>query len=165
MECKLPADAKYFAINYVSRDMFGILVDDVNFVSATEMHSIAKYNVYRDGLLIGDTTTPEYLDDAVEDGNTYRYHVTTVTEKESAASAQASITVSKSGIHAVAAPALSITVSGGNIVVTNAGDSLVAIHSADGKTLWRGTGDGSHPMAPGAYIVTAAGTTVKVLVR
>lgn len=165
VECKLPADAKYFAINYVSRDMFGILVDDVNFVSATEMHSIAKYNVYRDGLLIGDTTTPEYLDDAVEDGNTYRYHVTTVTEKESAASAQASITVSKSGIHAVAAPAPSITVSGGNIVVTNAGDSLVAIHSADGKTLWRGTGDGSHPMAPGAYIVTAAGTTVKVLVR
>lgn len=166
IECKLPADAKYFAINYVSRDMFGILIDDVCYVSANDLHTIAKYNVYRDGQFLGESTATEYVDDAVEDGQTYNYHVTTLTDSESSASPVATITVAKSGIGTVAAAgAVSISTTDGNILISNAGNRAVDIFSVDGKTICRGTGDGTYPVASGAYIVTVGDTTVKVLVR
>lgn len=165
VECKLPADARYFAINYVSRDMFGILVDDICFLSADDLHTIGKYNIYRDGQLIGESATTDYTDATVEDGKTYRYHVTTVTDKESHKSADAFITVSKSGIGLISAGSPSISIDSRNIIVSGAAGLTVAIYSVDGRILWRGTGDCVRPVLPGSYVVTVGGNTHKVSVK
>lgn len=165
VECKLPESARYFAINYVSRDMFGILVDDICFLSARDLHHITRYNIYRDGQLIGDSQTTSHIDNTVEDGKTYRYHVTTLTDAESYRSEEATITVSKSGIDGVSSECLAIRANDGCVTILGATGLDAAIISVDGKTVWSGKADATVPLLPGAYIVTVNDTIVKVIVR
>ncbi len=76
----LPEDAKYAAINYISFDKFGILVDDVKFVSATDLHSVSGYKVYRDNAEIGETTATDFTDAEAKSGKSYKYNVTVVAD-------------------------------------------------------------------------------------
>lgn len=165
VECKLPEDARYFAINYVSRDMFGILVDDFTYTSANDNHQIEKYNIYRDGAFLASSPTPGFTDATVDDGNTYRYHVTTVSDGESPKSPQVAITVAKSSIEAIATTALSVKGMTGCIVVSNAAGAPVAVYSADGKTHSLATGDSVHHLPAGVYLVTVGDATFKVTVK
>ena len=85
-EYALPEDAKYVAVNYVSQDQFGILVDDIKYVSATEFHHISAYNVYRNGKKIGTTdntsTTNCTYTDNVATAGAYDYQISVVADEE-----------------------------------------------------------------------------------
>lgn len=79
---KLPADAKYFAIHYVSKNTFGIMIDDITYAPADQLADDMKYNVYRDGQKIAEKlTATSYVDSNVEVKN-YVYNVTVVVNKE-----------------------------------------------------------------------------------
>lgn len=165
-EVRLPADARYFAINYVSQDMFGVMVDDVKYVSATDLHTVAKYNVYRDGVLLGSTADRSFSDGSVSIGTTYTYHVTTITDGESARSNAARLVAGESGIEAPeAACGRAVAIPGGIRLI---GADNVSVHSLSGVLLYQAAVGGSTvdvPARPGLYLVTLDGITVKLPVR
>ena len=108
----LPEDAKYAAINYVSLDMFGILVDDVKFVSATELHAVSGYKVYRDNSEIGETTATEFTDVEAQSGKSYKYNVTVISdgiESPKSNTATVDYTTSIEGLGIKAKPTVSST--------------------------------------------------------
>jgi hypothetical protein len=47
----------------------------LRWVASTDDDGVARYRVYRDGVLLGTVTTASYRDTAVNTGSTYRYHV------------------------------------------------------------------------------------------
>lgn len=166
LEFRLPADAKYFAINYVSQDMFGVMIDDVKFVSASDLHNVTKYNVYRDGALLGSTADRSFTDNSVTRGVKYTYHVTTLTDSESVKSNAATIVAGESAIDAVTAAAGTATAIPGGIRV--AGADAVSVYSLSGVLLYQATLGGSTvdvPLQPGLYVVSLDGQTVKLPVR
>lgn len=78
---KLPADAKYFAIHYVSKDIFGIMLDDIAFTPAGDNVKISGFDIYRDGVLIAaGEACPDntYSDSSVEADSEYTYNVVPV---------------------------------------------------------------------------------------
>lgn len=165
-EFRLPADAKYFAINYVSHDMFGVMVDDVKFVSANDLHSVSKYNVYRDGVLLGSTADRTFADGSVTLGTAYTYHVTTLTGAESAKSNAVRIVAGESGLEVVGGQNGSATVIPGGIRFEGAGN--VSVHSLSGVLLYQASLGGSTvdvPLPAGLYLVTLDGKTLKLPVR
>lgn len=77
----LPKNAKYFAIHYVSKDIFGIMLDDIRFVPEGSVLGIKGFNIYRDGMQIA-TEDPcadsTYTDATVEADSEYTYVVVPV---------------------------------------------------------------------------------------
>lgn len=166
VEFRMPKDAKYFAVNYVSHDMFGIMIDDVKFVSKDELYTIAKYNVYRDGQFIGTTTEPRYVDTAVTTGNSYTYHVTSITEAESVNSNKVTVIAGISGIDGVDTVSGSARAVVGGILFENCGN--VSVHDIAGRKVFEARLAGAKAIAPvtsGIYAVTVDGRTMKLAVR
>ena len=54
----LPEGAKYFAIRHSARDIFGLLIDDVTYECGAS--APVGYNIYVDGVLVGETTDTAY---------------------------------------------------------------------------------------------------------
>ncbi len=77
----LPANAKYFAIHYVSKDIFGIMLDDISFTPLGDEVKITGFDIYRDGVLIasGETCSDNtYTDSTVNADTEYTYNVVPV---------------------------------------------------------------------------------------
>lgn len=166
VEFRMPADAKYFALNYVSDNMFGIMVDDVKFVSATDMHTVSSYNVYRDGAFAASVTEPRYVDSSVVPGTSYTYHVTAVTDGESVKSNKVSITAGSSGIDGIDGTTPVVTAVDGAIRFENCRN--IRVYDMAGNTLADGVTAGNVtrvPVAPGVYLAVADGKAYKVIVR
>lgn len=74
----IPAGAKYFAVNCVSKDHFFLMMDDFTYVAGTDNSNleVKNYNVYRDGKLIASPTTLNYTDSEVATSEVHSYCVT-----------------------------------------------------------------------------------------
>lgn len=74
---EIPADARYFAIHYVSRDCFGIMIDDIMYYPSTPEYSVQSYAVLRDGAEIATlpASATSYVDNNVVLNGEYTYHV------------------------------------------------------------------------------------------
>lgn len=164
VEFRMPEGAKYFAINYVSRDMFGIMIDDMRYVSAETLHNITQYNVYRDNELLSSVTAPGYVDATVEEGKTYHYHVTTLTDSESIAGNKAEILHSTSGISNVNNANYVKAVSGG-IELNGVGEYNV--YTLTGIEIANGVADGKAYIGAdaGSYIVKFADKVSKIIIK
>lgn len=46
---ELPADARHFALHYVSHDVFGIMLDDLRYAPSSYNRGIQGYDIYRNG--------------------------------------------------------------------------------------------------------------------
>lgn len=165
-EAELPAGAKYFAIRSYAADAFMLMIDDVTFTPEPGELSLMGYNIYRDGVRINDTPVeePSFADSGVADGE-HLYHVTAVYDKGE--SKPVSVSVAKSGIPAVGASAVTVSVVDRSIVVTGAEGHPVAVYAVDGKTVYSSAGQARTviPVQPGIYIVKAATTVGKVIVK
>ncbi len=79
---KLPEDAKYFAIHYISKNTFGIMIDDIIYSPVGQDVEIVGYNIYRDGKMIAEKVAePRYIDENLEVKD-YVYNVTVVVNKD-----------------------------------------------------------------------------------
>ncbi len=58
---QLPADTKYFAIRHTSPDIFGLLIDDVTYETFVPDVEPVSYNVYLDGVLVGNVDANDPL--------------------------------------------------------------------------------------------------------
>lgn len=165
-EAELPEGARYFAIRSYAADAFMLMIDDVTFIPEPSELSLMGYNVYRDGVRINDAPVeePAFTDAGAADGE-HVYHVTAVYDKGE--SMPVSVSVTKSGIAGVEAQVITVAVVDRSIVVTGADGHPVAVYSVDGKTICSVTGQAKTvvPVQPGIYIVKAATTVRKVIVK
>ncbi|MDE6496937.1 MAG: choice-of-anchor J domain-containing protein [Duncaniella sp.] len=165
-EAELPAGAKYFAIRSYAADAFMLMIDDVTFTPELGELSLMGYNIYRDGVRINDAPVeePAFTDADAADGE-HLYHVTAVYDKGE--SMPVSVSVAKSGIPGVGASAVTVSVADRSIVITGAEGHPVAVYTVDGKTVYSSAGQARTviPVQPGIYIVKAATTVRKVIVK
>lgn len=168
----LGADVKYFAIRYVSKDIFALLVDDIDYTPAdgeSMALELQGYNIYRKGVRINDALIPSssYLDaEHLEDG-IYSYAVSTVyNEGESALSNMATVIVSSMNENRTSR--YEVTTSSRKITVKGAGSLPVDVYTSDGRkvaTVVSASEVISFPVEAGVYIVKVEETPVKVIVR
>ena len=88
VEFTLPDGAKYFAIRHTTKVIVNptgigyssspylFMVDDITYSSLANV--LNSYNVYKDGVLIGNVTAAEYADTVGSEVETHRYSITAV---------------------------------------------------------------------------------------
>lgn len=167
---KLPAGAKYFAIQCISADGFGLMVDDISFIpegTAATAFDFMGYRVYRDGELLTNEplAEPEFIDNAPLAG-VHNYTVSCLFAQGESAPSQpyATVTSSISAIESAAVPTIvphigCIEIAGysGNVKVYDLAGRLVASHRVDGNLTFS--------IEAGAYIVRCGETIAKVAVK
>lgn len=166
----LPAGTKYFAIRCNSHGGFGLMIDDVTYVPASERPvelQLLGYNVYRDNVKVNDAvvTATSYVH-PLGDSAEHIYHVTALYDKgESAASNKVSTITG--GIEGVETNGYTISTGVGVIAIANAQGSDVRIFAADGRAIYAAPGtDMTLVHVPsGVYLVAVGTATAKVAVR
>lgn len=165
----LPDDARYFAIRH-HQSYFGLWLDDITYspVRNASQLEIKGYNIYRDGVLIGVSETTSFTDSEPLDG-VHSYAVAPRFDTgEGRLSNVVEVDASQVGVANVGADAdVEISTIPGAIGVKSAAETTVAIYTPDGRLVVSQSVDGeeSFRLTPGVYIVKAAATVKKVLVK
>lgn len=168
----LPEDAKRVAVHYVSRDVFGICIDNVNYTPINGNISVTGYEVYRaegsaqEFSKIGEGSDCAYSDKAVSFDKAYRYYVLPVLSDGSHGAESNIVTVDVSGVDNI--DASRFIVGGENEIIICGYEGLTAdVCTVDGKVI-------AHAecmdmtrinVIPGIYIVNINGNVAKVNVR
>lgn len=165
----LPEDAKYFAVRH-TQSFFGLWIDDITYhaVSKYDTLTVEKYNIYRDGVKIGESNTTGYVDENLEDG-IYEYAVSShFNIGESALSNKIELVIDKSSVDEVATTEVpSIYAKQSCIIVENADGMIIELFTPDGKLQHREIGKTSLtiPVDAGIYIIKIDDTKKKIIVE
>lgn len=164
----LPQDAKYFAINCVSSDSYALLIDEVTYESTEPMTlSLLGFNVYRDGVKVNAELLEEgyYVDSAAPAGK-HAYNVTAVYEQgESALSNTAGIATA---INTVSCKGVTLYAQGSAIHVKGGQGQQLRVYDTLGQSIYDAAVGSDHftlTLAPGIYMASVAGRTVKVVLK
>lgn len=170
---KLPEGAKYFAIHCISKQAFGLMVDDVRFVPATSAVAdldFMGYDVYRDGTKVNDEPIGEtsFTDNAPGRG-THTYTVCALFDKGVASPSEPfTADTTPSGIDAVDDSAAPAWICAGAGCIRVKGDvGTVSVYTADGRVAgtYFCTTELGIPALPGLYIVNSGAGTAKIVVK
>lgn len=169
----LPADAKYFAIHYVSNDQFGICIDDIVYSPVSAPVEITGWNLYKNELLVRQDITETQAKDSAPDANAlYRYNVAAVGLRkgipmEFPLSATADYTRNPASVDFVTVDNVRLHVEGQTLIVSGCKDKSVETVSLAGIRL-QSTPSApetlSVPLSTGVYIVTVDGKAHKVII-
>lgn len=163
----LPEDAKYFALNYVSQDIFGLMLDDISYTPNVDCN-ITGYDIYRNDEVIENNLNviASYTDKNVTYGETYSYNILPIlTTGKGEISNTAVVTATTVG-NITSDQVIAGTK--GAIVVKGFAGKNVAIYTTDGKTIYNGSVETANAIISaeaGVYVVTADKTTTKVIVK
>lgn len=135
----IPEGAKYFAINYVSKDKFGLMIDDVRHMPLQSKYAVSGYNIYRNGQKVATTTELSWKDTNHHVGDVYTVRVV-ADGNEMPDSNMASVT--GSGIDSIDADAADCE-----------------YYTTSGVKVAKGM------MTPGVYVRVANGKASKVIVK
>lgn len=166
----LPADARYFAIHYVTDDGFIFYVDDLKYsaVCALEGESLKGFRVYRDGRAIADmaATDRAYDDTGVAAGD-HTYGVSALFGERESQAVNVTVKVGGSGIDSVGGSAPRIRGLQGAIAIDGAEGMEVSVVNAAGVTVAHGDDADSYRFAvpAGVYVVRYCGGVRKVMVK
>ena len=166
----LPDNARYFAIHYISHNMFGMMIDDITYPSMKDPYNITGYNIYRDGAKIASTAAETYDDTDVTLGNAYTYTVEALDgTRPYPMSKSYTIVHDNSAIGSAAATTAIIRGTEGAIILTNLAGTTVDIYDTTGRLAATARPESQYEtvaIAPGAYIIaTHRGIHAKVLVK
>lgn len=166
----LPADAKYFAIHYVSQNKSAIFVDDIRFTPAENKADIRQYEIYRNGQLVGTTpdSTTAYADSNMQENNTYEYMVLPLLNDGGKGLNSNILKIRTTGIGGVSDGTKAIYSRKGQIIVKGYKDTSVNITSIGGVNvadITKASADEKFEVEPGVYIVKAGTSVVKLIVR
>ncbi len=120
-QVQLPANAKYFALHYVSQDIFGIMIDDISYVAADAGSTVAGYDIYRDSRILASNVACDgctYLDNNLEESSEYSYFIVPVLYDGSRGLTSNTVVVSTTSVGGVA--------------------TLKAVYAADGCVVVKG---------------------------
>lgn len=163
----LPDDARYFAIHYVSADVFGIMIDDIDFTPVINRESVFTYNVYADGAAIADGLTDTSFLHKSPARQDNRYNVTAVVDGTEYNMSNTAIPV-LSAIGDAGAENCDIYAGNGSIHIHGYGGKHVVVYSIDGREIFYTASAGeriSVAVPQGIYVVKAAADVKKVYVK
>ena len=170
-ECRatLPADARYFAIRYVSKDIMGIIIDDIQYTSVNDGLEVIGYDILRDDITIEENFVGNtYTDNTITDREAiYKYNVVPVLNNGSRGTKSNDAIVSPAGIDSSIFNS-AIYASKGLIIIKNHLGEKVSISTLDGKIVSTFTSESDCAkveVEPGIYIVKAGRTTAKLIVK
>lgn len=164
---ELPADARYFAIHYVSHDIFGVMLDELVYSPLTAANAITGYNIYRDDTLIAENADVQdsYLDTTASGNHSYCVEPCTA-DKLGGFSNVAEISlgsVALTGAGLVKARGIN-----GGIVVETPAAAEVKVFAVSGALMADSTvaaGTTTLALPAGFYVVTVGEHTFKVVVK
>lgn len=166
----LPADAKYFAIRYVSEDMFVIYIDDLSFNAVCKLDGaeLSGYRVYRDGRAISDTATDirTYKDTNVADG-LHTYAVSAMFGARESKQVPVSVLVGEDSLEDVYGEQISVYAQDGYIVIEGVEGLDVSVVNPAGMSIFASCGAPSYrvAVAKGVYVVRAGDKVQKLVVK
>lgn len=170
VELDLPADARYFAIRYVAKECWGIMIDDITYTSAIYGLEVKGYNVFRDGKKLNTEllTSASYEDKEVVKGQTYEYRISAVYNLgESVVSDPILITYDDpDSLSEVEERNITIYGKESCLIVECPTVEEVSVYSVTGVELFTGCVDQGIlqiPLNHGTYIVEIAGIQEKVI--
>ena len=137
VEFDLPADARFFAIRYVSRDIFGLQLDDISYTPAQDDASALTYSVIRNGETVASgLTSTRYTDDFPGDAT---YYVAAEKSYSGLHPLSNRVDVGQaSGISQTAAAAVKVTTAPGRVIVTipdgTLAEGMATVATPDGRT-------------------------------
>lgn len=175
----LPADARYFALHYISNDKFGIQIDNIRYVAAGAAGTITTFDIYRNDFLIEENIEAHgtYVDANAPSTGVHSYHVVPVRENirgfksntafvDMATDALDNISAADSPL-AIRGIAGAIEIIGATTVAAPQG-LPVEIYAPSGILLTSATVRADRAlisMPRGIYLVRAASSIAKVTVR
>lgn len=166
----LPADARYFAVNYITNDGYVFYLDDLSYTARCTLdgESLSGFRLYRDGTAIGDfgIDARSFVDSEVADGS-HTYALTALFGKRESNPVTVTANVGQGGIDGTEAESLHVTAANGYITVDGAHDLDVTVVNAAGMTVFASSGSDSYriAVATGVYVVRANGKSYKVIVK
>lgn len=165
----LPEDAKYIALRYISKDIFGIMIDNINYTNVYGDATISGYDIYRNNELIAENATVHgvYVDTTVTEPNAdYTYNVVPLYNGNRGLMSN-SVTINPSGIGNIFIENM-IYGSKGEIIINGFANKAINILSVDGKriaTVKENNNNIRFNVQPGIYIVNIERINAKVFVR
>ncbi len=183
-EFDLPANTKYVAIHYNSKDVQALLIDDITCTPNYETQTLTLngYNIYRDGEKINDepvkeTTFTDYLtDDAAHASKRaarsaekapHYYNVTAVYEEGESGYSKTAEAIQTDGIDASTIAKGHIYTITDAIVIDGMAGANAAIYTLDGRLVCKVKAAASTqiPVSKGVYLVKVQQYTRKVVVK
>lgn len=163
----VPQGTNWVAINCVSHDAFALFIDDIAFNDFTVLTSpVDSYIIYRDGVEVARTSTPEWVDVEPIGADGAVYKVAALYKDGTLSAPSEEIRVTYSGIASVGADNVKVVTRPGQIEVTGADDDvMVVIAGVDGRIIAQSATLRRFDVAAGWYIVTVGNRVFKVTVR
>lgn len=173
----VPAGTKYFAIRYVSNNVFGLFIDDVTFRMSEDVLALQGYNMYRNGERINESpvSSTSLTDNLSEmESGTYSYAVETVYDKgNSGLSNIESVTIVKitppdpGSVDSISETDVKIISGSGFIMIAGAEGRHLEILNTSGFSIYSEdvTDTVRVAVTPGIYIVSVDDKTAKVIVK
>lgn len=164
----LPADARYFAIRYVSCNIFGLQLDDVIFTPAQGVDDALTYTVMRDGETIATGVKETAFTDTFAGSATYHVAAEKAYGGLHPLSNRAMVAVS--GIGTITeGSTLKVTTGNGTMTIVGTEGMTLSVVAADGTLVYNtdnATAETTLTLPTGLYIVTAEGhAPVKAIVK
>ena len=170
-ECRatLPSDARYFAIRYVSKDIMGIIIDDIRYTSLFNGITVVGYDVLRDDETIAQSVVnSDYVDNSITDpAMRYRYNVVPVLSNGSRGSKSNNAFVTPLGVEDITDAASIFAIDGGIVVTGHMGDKI-SIATVDGKVIANQQLQSDRQVIlldPGVYVIKAGNEVAKLIIR
>lgn len=167
---RLPQGAKYFAIHCISADAFGLMVDDLSFVPAKGSaadYDLLGYNVYRDGVKLNTEPVADNTFTDTPGAGLHSYAVTTLYASGESSPSPKYETGTTSVATAAAASFAAYGHQGCLELFAPDAEVFAQVFTIDGRTVLADavSGSATYTLAPGLYIVKAAGYAAKVVVK
>lgn len=164
----LPEGARYFMIRHYSMGGYFFFLDDLSYTPAgNETLNLTGYNVYRDGKKLNPAPIAEktWTDNSPVNNADNTYGVTAVYDRGE--SPMEETVVSFAGVASVEGSAVRVAFDNGEIVITGAAGLNFRVADTSGAVIAAGiaAADTRVAVAPGIYLVTVEGSTVKVMVK
>lgn len=164
----LPEDAKYFAIHYTSADVFGIMLDDIDYTPVINDKSEFKYNIYADDKLIDSNIDKTSYELSGVNKFDSHYNVTAVVDGKEYAKSNTAVPRMSTGISDVDASAKSIEIADHSVTISGYEGEAVAIYAVDGTVIYS-TGDAADittvTLSNGIYVVKAGNDVRKIAIN
>lgn len=164
---KLPEGAKYFAIRYVSVDIFGVMLDDISYSTSAD---VKGYHIVRDKEKIDKKNDgqPGHVDTTVLAGKRYVYNVIPILADDSEGVMSNDATVdTPSGVDEIGENK-AILAENGVIRFVGFNGEEVAVYGASGICMNRSIANSDNyevAVAPGVYMVVANNLNLKIMVK
>ena len=169
VEFVLPADARYFAIRYTAELQMGLMIDDIEYVSAVSDLKLQGYNVFRNGQKVNDelVTTESYQDFVYGDKLHFIYQVSAVYDRGESNACDAIYVNIPTGIKDASDSNVNVKAIDNGIIIESSVLNNAVIYTIDGSAVASVNVEGSAyvSLQSGIYIVKLGSASFKVIVR